>query len=620
MKEEQFEALVRKLEVRAGENPAAYRGRVVMLALLGNLYMIAMLLAVVALLAALAASVAVFKAIAVKLIFVVGVFLWMILKALWVRIEPPAGRELSRREAPELFAMIDALRSTLRAPPFHRVLINDDFNACVVQSPRLGIFGWYRNYLLIGLPLIESLSFDQFKAVLAHEIGHLAQGHGRVSNWIYCQRMRWNRLLGTLEANNSRASFLFKPFLEWFVPYFSAWSFPMARSNEYEADAISARLTSPRAAAEALTRVNVVGAYLGERYWPRIYQMADDQPQPGFAPYAHLGHHVAVEIDAGSAARWLCESMARNTGVDDTHPALADRLRAIGEIPRLVALEHGQGAQRLLGDALVGLTEYFDAAWKGSVLASWENRYREVQDGRARLAELNACIRRGEELSVQAYCDRARLTERVAGDPDGALLQFRALHERFPDEALICFGLGALLLERDDISGCGLVEHAMRLDEDATVGGCEALRDFHRRNGRDAEARVWHERMDERWQQEQAAEQERGEVLLSDTFERHALSAEILSALCAQLAAVSGLRKAYLVRKRVRHFPDRPCYVLGYSTTPFYRLRSKRRTEQVLRDIQSSVDFPGETIIICVEGENYRFGRKLRFMRGTRVL
>ncbi|MBI1906058.1 MAG: M48 family metalloprotease [Rhodocyclales bacterium] len=620
MKDEQFEALVRKLEVRASENPAAYRGRVVLLAVLGNLYMIVMLLAVVALLVALAASVAVFKAIAVKLLLVVGVFLWMILKALWVRIEPPVGRELSRREAPELFATIDALRSALHAPPFHRVLINDDFNASVVQSPRLGIFGWYRNYLLIGLPLMQSLSVDQFKAVLAHEFGHLAQGHGRMSSWIYCQRMRWNRLLSTLEANNSRASFLFKPFLNWFVPYFSAWSFPLARSNEYEADAISARLTSPQAAAEALTRVNVVGAYLDERYWPRIYQMADDQPQPGFAPYAHLGHHVIAEIDDDSAARWLTKSMTRNTGVGDTHPALADRLKAIGESPRFVALEHGQGAQRLLGDALVQLSEYFDASWKGAVLASWENRYREVQDGRARLAELNASIRRGEELSVQAYCDRARLTERVGGDPDGALLQFRALHERFPDEPLICFGLGTLLLERDDAHGCELVEHVMRLDEDAIVGGCEALRDFHLRNGRDAEARVWHERMADRWQQEQAAQQERGEVLLTDTFERHALSTDTLSALRAQLAAVVGLRKAYLVRKRVRHFPDRPCYVLGYNTTPFYRLRSKRRTEQVMRDIQSSVDFPGDTIIICVEGENYRFGRKLRFMRGTRVL
>jgi hypothetical protein len=26
----------------------------------------------------------------------------------------------------------------------------------------------------------------------------------------------------------------------------------------------------------------------------------------------------------------------------------------------------------------------------------------------------------------------------------------------------------------------------------------------------------------------------------------------------------------------------------------------------------------GETLIICVDGENYRFGRKFRWMRGSR--
>jgi len=54
----------------------------------------------------------------------------------------------------------------------------------VVQSPREGIVGWPRNYLLIGLPLMKTLSVDQFEAVLAHELGHVARGHGKVSNWI----------------------------------------------------------------------------------------------------------------------------------------------------------------------------------------------------------------------------------------------------------------------------------------------------------------------------------------------------------------------------------------------------------------------------------------------------
>jgi hypothetical protein len=39
-----------------------------------------------------------------------------------------------------------------------------------------------------------------------------------------------------------------------------------------------------------------------------------------------------------------------------------------------------------------------------------------------------------------------------------------------------------------------------------------------------------------------------------------------------------------------------------------------------LRGIQTGVSFAGETLIINVEGGNYRFGRKLRWMRGSRIL
>jgi hypothetical protein len=39
-----------------------------------------------------------------------------------------------------------------------------------------------------------------------------------------------------------------------------------------------------------------------------------------------------------------------------------------------------------------------------------------------------------------------------------------------------------------------------------------------------------------------------------------------------------------------------------------------------MRSIQEQVQFPGETLIVNAEGENYRFGRKFAWMRGSRVL
>jgi Zn-dependent protease with chaperone function len=620
MTNEEFQTLVYRLEGEARRSPSAYALRVWLLAMLGNAYLALVVLLLVALFLASIASVAVLKGLAVKLIAVVGVFLWVVLRALWVSIPPPEGMELRRSDAPELFAAIDALRRELRAPRFHHVLIDDQFNAAVVQSPRLGIFGWYRNYLLIGLPLMKSLTIEQFKAVLAHEIGHLSRGHGRIANWIYRQRLRWSRLMAALEEKKSKGGFLFRPFLTWYAPYFNAYSFPLARANEYEADAASARLTSPGVAAEALTSVSVVGRYLAEKFWPGLYKQAEDSPRPGFAPYSSMTIGAAGDLDAASAQTWLEQALARQTTLDDTHPSLADRLNAIGESVRLAAPAGGQAADRLLGDALGRVTDEFDRRWHASILPAWEARHREVQEGRARLAALDAQAAAGDLALADAY-ERAQLTESLGRGPDAALEQFRALHARAPEDPIACYALGARLLARDDDAGSALVDRAMLLDERLIVPGCEAMRDYCWRAGREQEARDWHARMTARAAQVRAAEEERSAIHISDKLETHGLPAETITDVRAQLQAISGLRKAYLVRKRVKHFPERPCYVLGFTVDGAWRLRTKkRRASEVQQRLTQGVRYPGETLILNVEGENYRFGRKLRWMRGSRIL
>jgi Zn-dependent protease with chaperone function len=123
-------------------------------------------------------------ALAARLGIVVCAFLLVMVRALWVHLQPPKGWMLTRADAPDLFQLLDRLRKELQTPPIHVVLVTPEFNAAVSEIPRLGLFGWHRNYLLLGLPLLQVLTREQFTAVLAHELGHLSHGHARSSNWI----------------------------------------------------------------------------------------------------------------------------------------------------------------------------------------------------------------------------------------------------------------------------------------------------------------------------------------------------------------------------------------------------------------------------------------------------
>lgn len=601
-------------------NPDALKMRALFLAFLGNVYLGAVLALTLLVFAVLLASVTVLKALAVKLTFVVGAFLWMMVKALWVKIPPPEGWEVTKDQAPDLFACIGELAKDIGAPPFHHVLITPELNAGVVQTPRLGIFGWYRNDLLIGLPLLQALTPVQFRAVLAHELGHLAKGHGRTSNWIYRQRLRWARLLHIFSERESRGLILFKPFLSWYAPYFNAVTFPLARAGEYEADAAAARLTSPDDAAQALTGVSVTGSYLAHRYWPEIHKMADDLPEPSCTPYLGMGPGFFKGMTGDSVRDWVEQAMGEKTTDEDTHPALKDRLSAMGASPSFAPPGPGMAADVLLGDAREAIAAEFDRRWREGIAPAWENHFSEMQEARQHLGQLNARHDRGEELSLYDAYERAKLTGSVGGNPENALAQFRELHARAPEDPVICFGLGASLMEKGDAEGCSLMERAMVLDDDAAMKGLELLWEFHSRSGDTEKARVLLDRLVERSDMESFDVNERNQVTLKDVFAPHGLPEDEAVGLEKQLSDVSGLRRAYLVRKNTRYFTHRPLYILGYTVTGPFRFHSEKKAARVLQAIRENVSFPGETIIVNVEGKNSRFERKFKRIKGSRLV
>ena len=62
------------------------------------------------------------------------------------------------------------------------------------------------------------------------------------------------------------------------VPYFTAFSFPLARANEYEAEGIAVQLTSSRTAAEALTSLVVMDGYLNRQNRNPIFRTSGTLP------------------------------------------------------------------------------------------------------------------------------------------------------------------------------------------------------------------------------------------------------------------------------------------------------------------------------------------------------
>lgn len=233
-----------------------------------------------------------------------------------------------------------------------------------------------------------------------------------------------------------------------------------------------------------------MGAFLQARFWPELHKKADDHARPQFSPFADMGGAPTATVEPDALKNWmaeqLSEAMERKTSVADTHPALADRLRAIGQEPQLAPPAPGQAADGLLGAALAPSTEEFDRRWQHAIAPAWERRRQQVQEDRKRLAEFAA---RAAELDFEERLQRAYLTEEVGAGADAALEMLRALNAENPAHAPAGLALGVRLLRRDDDAGIALIERAIEADADALAPGAEVLRDYHARHGRDDEAR-----------------------------------------------------------------------------------------------------------------------------------
>ena len=348
---EEYRELIDRAEATAIAHPFLYKVQLSLLAALGIAYVL--LLAVVGIGCALfvVGLLLAAKSLAlIKLAVLPLAFAYFLARALWFKLPPPQGRRVTAVELPALFAEIEQVRRAVKAKPVHVVLITPDFNAAVVQVPRLGLLGLPKRYLVIGLPLLACLPPYQVRAVLAHEFGHLAQNHAYFSNWIYRIRETGLAYSKACRRTASRFPVCSRAFSSGTRHTTNAYSFVLARANEYQADRESARVTSREDAGDALVAVYEKSEYIESRFWGEFYGRAEKQPEPPQQPFSEYVTALRSTPAQHSAAA-LAAVLKRETGLHETHPSLRDRLDALSAVPNIPLPFQLSAAHVLLKDS-----------------------------------------------------------------------------------------------------------------------------------------------------------------------------------------------------------------------------------------------------------------------------
>jgi Zn-dependent protease with chaperone function len=620
--ENRYESILPRLAASAQRHPRWYRARVVALAMLGYGMLVGLLVLLVA-----AAAFVVFMgfqaggAAAWKLAIPLLVLIGILLEALWIQIDPPKGLVLDRKEAPALWAEIERIRKAMKAPAPHQVLISNELNASIQQVPRLGILGFYRTYLTIGLPLAAALTPDELRAVLAHEYGHIAGAHGRFGVWIYRVRATWMQVLDSLEERRHPALALFRAFLRWYAPFFDAYTAVLRRAHEFEADRDAARVAGAEAAAAGLCRLNVAARFMDEAYWPGVLTEVPERSRAPEDTVRRLLHQAPGAALHPDAAAWLAEEAALATEPWDSHPSLADRLAALGSAPVVPAgPARPSGAEAFFGEAAPRLADRLGRRWADAMQLSWGEKHEQHLRMTRRLADIEA--RAGEQpLPPEQARERIILTFQLRGATVAVPLM-RDFLDAGQDDPSVHFLLGQALVLEDDEAGLRHLERAMELDPDTTFAACDVATGFLHARGRGGDADAFRRRAAERAEILERARAERDARTLShrDTFLPHGLETAHAQALSTQLSMVRGLKRALLARKAVTVMPETPCFVLAVE--PVWKpgeLEGNNPSDQLAERVLKSVSLPGTLLVIEFVENGWALEKTLQQVPGAEL-
>jgi len=613
MEDEKLAARIRALESFAANKPRLYRFRVALLALLGYAYLVFIVLVLLAIVIAVGLTVS-FNFIVIKILWIPLVLAGIVLRSLWITIPKPDGQELQRSDAPALFELMDEISEKLRGPKVDHVLVSDEFNASVVQIPRFGMFGWLQNYLVVGLPLLRALGPMEFRAVLAHEFGHVSGKHGRFAGWIYRVRRTWVQILTTVHQQRSYASFLFEPFLKSYAPFLNRYSFVLARAQEREADRYAVELAGKDVAALALTRLMTKQRIVTENFWPAFFRGAQEQSLAPRDPFTQMLSGVEQAIGYGKAQQWFFEALRVPTGYDNTHPALSDRLAAIGfekESRELQALvdavvkadaQNESAAARYLRELPEDFLPRINRLWRERIVPTWNDRHNEIKIAAARRAELDEQAKT-RPLTIEEQWLRAKAIAESSDDP-AAVSTLKGLLAECPEHAGANYALGTILLDEGNAAGVAYLEKVAQPGMEVAVEACQRISGFYLEQGEREKAEEFRKQAEQHYNNLVHLRKQALTFSARDRFAPHDLDETRVKELREQLKHVRGLAAAYLVRKLIDG-PTPVIYVLAVNTAFTWRNgQSRQDINSLFNELSAKIDIPSPSVFISLDGEH----------------
>jgi Zn-dependent protease with chaperone function len=264
-------------------------------------------------------------------IFVIGalVTVYKMIHSLFVRLnsEEP-GRSLSREEAPGLWGLTGEVAGNLGTRPLDEIRVTPGTELAVYErgSYRDRRKDLGRRTLVVGLGLIPGFDQNPFRAVLAHEYGHLSHrdtAGGDVALRVNQDMIKFAHAMA--RAGQAVWWNIAFQFLRLYHFLFRRISHGATRLQEVLADRAAARLYGAQPFEEGLRHV--------VRRQIEFNHFAGKEIEEALKSGQALQNVYALEVQPErELEEAIDQAINRQTSEDDTHPSPVDRFRLVSRI------------------------------------------------------------------------------------------------------------------------------------------------------------------------------------------------------------------------------------------------------------------------------------------------
>lgn len=545
-------------KIIASELTLSYRFKLGLFALLGHAVVHGPLLGLVLITAIIWADYAVSAVLNNVVLITLILILLLLLSVSRIRLEKPKGYTLQQNDFTELFALLSDMSQCIHAPKIDQVILTSELDVTVIQTPKLGLWDWSHNTLVIGLELLLILSHRQVNAVLVHKLGHYSRKHHGFNNWIYQSRKHWQQLRNTLDRTHGVAPMLLRHFFNWYLPRFNDYSAAIIQVSEYQADALAAKIVHRDCMAKALINREVIGPYVDEIYWSTFFQQADYLPKPP-SPWGSLRHYLVNDLSMRSSLkRRLQQRLLAQCDEFDADPSLIDRLAALNVHAELPDPSMISAAEIWFDSKYRRVIHDFDQMWLEINAKRWEERYEYVKQAKTRLKYLrNFSL---VKMTDDALWEKAQL-EAELGDKDQAILAYRSYQDRFPDHALAAFHLGRYASAAGSNEVLIQMKKAL-IQADLVIPACQYACEYLTRNHRKQESYWWQQQAERQLVIDHQADVERSELVDSDQIMAYESDDATQTYLAEKLRETGKITKAWIAQKKVQYYPEYPVLVI----------------------------------------------------------